>query len=64
MNSARSVAMAISSACTHSPPAAARGRYARHSSGRSRPVATPVLADRYCTSMAITLATTITQANA
>ena len=60
-NSARSVAMAMSSACTHRPRDTARGRCSRHSSGRSRPVATPILADRYCTSMAIRLATTITQ---
>ena len=42
----------------------ARGRCSRHSSGRSRPVATPTLADRYCTSMAIRLAATMTHASA
>ena len=60
-NSARSVAIAISSACTHSPRETGRGRYSRHSSGRSFPVATPVFADRYWTSIAMRLATTMTQ---
>ena len=47
-NSARSVAMAIASACTHRPKVTGRGKCSRHSSGRLRPVAMPVLADRYC----------------
>ena len=61
-NSARSVAIAISSACAHSIRVTARGNRSRHSSGRSRPVATPTLADRYCTIMAIRLASATTQA--
>ena len=61
-NSARSVAIAISSAWTHRTRVTARGNRSRHSSGRSRPVATPTLADRYCTIMAIRLARATTQA--
>ena len=60
-NSARSVAIAMISACAHRPIVAGRGRWARHSSGRFRPVATPTLADRYCTSIAIRLAARMTQ---
>ena len=56
--------MAMSSAWAHRPSDTGRGRWARHSSARSRPVATPTFADRYCTSMAIRLATTMTQARA
>jgi hypothetical protein len=63
-NSARSVAIAMISACTHSPRDTGRGRCSRHSSGRSRPVATPAFADRYCTSIAMRLATTMTQTRA
>ena len=53
--------MAMISAWTHSPQVAGRGRCARHSSGRLMPVAMPTLADRYCTSIAIRFAATITQ---
>jgi hypothetical protein len=53
--------MAMISACTHSPHVAGRGRRARHSSGRFSPVAIPTLADRYCTSIAMRFAATITQ---
>ncbi len=60
-NSAMSVAIATSSACTHSPTETGRGYVSRHSSGRSRPVTTPSLADWYCTSIAIRLASTTTQ---
>ena len=60
-NSARSVAIAMISACTQSPQVAGRGRCARHSSGRFMPVAMPTFADRYCTSIAIRFAATITQ---
>ncbi len=63
-NSARSVAIAMISACTHRPRDTGRGRCSRQSSGRSFPVATPVFADRYCTIMAIRLAATITQMRA
>ena len=42
------------------PRSARRGRCARHSSGRFLPVAMPTLADRYCTSIAIRFAATIT----
>jgi hypothetical protein len=60
-NSARSVAMAIASAWSQSPIVTGRLKCSRHSSGRLRPVAMPVLADRYCTSIAIRFAATITQ---
>ena len=60
-NSARSVAIAIASACTHSPQRTGRGKWSRESSGRFRPVATPVFADRYWTSIAIRFARTMTQ---
>ena len=60
ITSARSVAMATSSACTHMPRVTARGKWSRHSSGRFRPVARPSLADRVWISMASRLATTIT----
>ncbi len=63
-NSARSVAIAISSAWTHSPPDTIRGRTSWHSCGKSLPVATPTFADRYCTSIAIRFAATIAQARA
>ncbi len=52
--------MAMISAWTHSPHVALRGRCARHSSGRFLPVAIPVFADRYCTSIAIRFAAMIT----
>ena len=60
-NSARSVAMATISAWTQRPHVTGRGKRARHSSGRLCPVAMPTLADRYCTSIAIRFAATITQ---
>ena len=63
-NSATSVAMATSSACTHSPRETARGNRSRQISGRSRPLATPSLADSYCTSMATRLASTTTHTSA
>ena len=59
-NSARSVAIAIASACSHSPNVTGFLKCSRHSSGRLRPVAMPVLADRYWTSIAIRFAATIT----
>ena len=60
--SARSVAMATSSACTHSPRVTGGcGKWSRHSSGRLFPVAMPALAERYWMSIAIRLLTTSTQ---
>jgi hypothetical protein len=62
-NSARSVAIAMTSACTHRPQVTGRGKPARHSSGRLRPVTTPTLADRYWISIAIRFAPMITHTN-
>ena len=59
-NSARSVAIAIASACSQSPSVTGFLKCSRHSSGRLRPVAMPVFADRYWTSIAIRFAATIT----
>ena len=52
--------MAMISACTHNPQVTCRGNAERASSGRLWPVATPTLADRYCTSIAIRFAAMIT----
>jgi len=54
------VAIATTSAWSHSPTVTGRGIVSRHSSGRLRSEAIPIFADRYCTSMAIRLAPTIT----
>jgi len=62
-NSARSVAMAMTSAWTHSAVDVARGKRSRHSSGRFLPVAIPSLADRYWISMAIRLAISTTHSS-
>ena len=62
-NSARSVAIAMTSACSHSSALARRPNRSRHSSGRLRPVASPALEVRYCTKTAIRLAITITHAS-
>ena len=62
-NSARSVAIAISSAWTHRPQVTGRGKCSRHSSGRLRPVAMPTLADRYWMSIAIRFAARITHSS-
>ena len=59
--SARSVAMATNSACSHSPRVTGCGKWSRHSSARLFPVAMPALAERYWISMAIRLLTTSTQ---
>ena len=59
--SARSVAIATSSACAHSPRTTGRGYSRRQCSGSDRPVASPSLADRYCTNIAIRFARTMTQ---
>ncbi len=55
-----SVAIAISSACTHSPTLIERGIRSRHTSGRLRSVTIPSLADRYWTSIAIRFASSTT----
>ena len=55
-NSARSVAIAISSAWTHRPQVTGRGKCSRQSSGRFLPVAMPIFAERFWISMAIRLA--------
>ena len=63
MNSARSVAMAMSSAWTHSPQLTGLGKRSRHSSGRFLPVAMPTLADRVWISIAIRFAARITHSS-
>ena len=60
-NSARSVAIAIASAWSQRPQETGRGKLSRQSSGRFLPLATPVFAERYCTSMAMRFARTMTQ---
>ena len=62
-NSARSVAMAMSSACTHSPQVTGLGKCSRHSSGRLRPVAMPTLADRFWISIAMRFAASRTHSS-
>ena len=62
-NSARSVAMAMSSAWTHRPQVTGRGKWSRHSSGRLRPVAMPILAERFWISIAIRLAASRTHSS-
>ena len=59
-NSARSVAIATTSACNHSIMFARRPNLSRHSSGRLRPVESPALEVRYWTRMAMRLAITMT----
>ncbi len=63
MNSARSVATATHSACTHRPSTTGRRKFSLHRVARSRPVARPVLADRYWMNMATRQAATSTQAS-
>ncbi len=60
-NSAMSVDMAITSACTHMPQVTARGNRSRTTSGRLRSVTIPSLADRYWISIAIRFAASTTQ---
>ena len=60
-NSATSVAIATSSACTQRPRLTGRGNCSRQSWGRLRPVTIPVLADRYWISIAIRFAEMRTQ---
>ena len=60
MNSARSVAIAMTSACTHSKNVTGLGKRARQTSGRFLPVAIPSFADIDWMSMAIRLETRMT----
>ena len=60
-NSARSVAIAISSACTQSPREVRREYWSRQTSGRLRPVAMPSLAESVWISIAIRFEARITQ---
>ena len=53
--------MATSSACTHSPRVTGWGKCSRQLRASPKPVAMPSLADRYCTSTASRLLTTMTQ---
>ena len=59
-NSAMSVDIAITSACTHIPQVNARGKRSRTTSGRLRSVTMPSLAERYWISIAITFAASTT----
>ena len=63
ITSARSVAMATSSACTHMSRDTGRGKVSRHISGRSRPVAMPSFAVRVWISIAMRFAATITHSS-
>ena len=63
-NSARSVAIATASACSHRNTTTRNGNRSRHTSGRLRPVAMPSLALSAWTSIAIRLATATTQSRA
>ena len=60
-NSAMSVAIAISSACTHSPKVTRRENCSRQTSGRFIPVAIPSFALIVWISIAIRFATRTTQ---
>ena len=62
-NSARSVAIATASACSHSSTTARNGSRSRQTSGRLRPVAMPSLALSDWMSMAIRLAASTTQSS-
>ncbi len=62
-NSARSVAIATASACSHSSTTTRDGNWSRHTSGRLRPVAMPSLALIDWTSMAIRLAASTTHSS-
>jgi hypothetical protein len=59
--SARSVAIAITSAWIHSPKLTGRERLSRHTSARFRPVAIPSFADSVWTSMAMRFAASTAQ---
>ncbi|OUE25150.1 hypothetical protein CMMCA001_07110 [Clavibacter michiganensis subsp. michiganensis] len=60
MTSARSVAAAMSSACTQNARRRVVGSRWPSSSGRLRPVTSPSFADWYCTSTAMRFAATST----
>jgi hypothetical protein len=62
-NSARSVAMAMTSACSQRPKEVRRPRCSRASSGRLRPVAVPHFAERFWMSIAMRFAPRITQSS-
>ena len=64
VNSARSVAIATASACSHRPTTNRRGSRSRQTSGSDSPVAMPSLADSVWTSIAIRLAVSTTQPSA
>ncbi len=63
-NSATSVAIATTSACSHISTRAGRLITCRHTRGRLRPVTMPTLAATYCTGIAISPAATTTHASA
>ncbi len=60
-NSAMSVDIEMTSACTHIPQDSQRGKWSRKLSGRLRSVAMPSLAERYWISIAIKFAASTTQ---
>ena len=62
-NSARSVAIAMSSAWIHKKMTTGRGKRSRQTSGRLRPVAMPSLALIDWTSIAVRLAARTTQSS-
>ena len=62
-NSARSVAIAIASACSHSSTTTRNGSWSRQTSGRLRPVAMPSLALIDWISIAIRFAARTTQSS-
>ena len=64
VNSARSVAIATASACSHRPTTNRRGSRARHTSGSDCPVAMPSLADSVWMSIANRFAVSTTQPSA
>ena len=63
MNSARSVAIAITSACSQSPTVVRREKRSRQTSGRFRPVAMPSLALIDWITIAIRFAASTTQSS-
>ena len=63
MNSAMSVDMEISSACTHIPIDSRRGKCSRKFSGRLRSVTMPSFAERYWITIAIRFAASTTQSS-
>ena len=63
-NSARSVAIATSSACTQRNHVTGRGNRSRATSARFCPVAIPSFAESDCTTIAIRFAMSTTQSSA